>query len=261
MTMTERFELFPSGGRALVIGGSGGVGAEICRVLARDGCDVSLTYFSNAARAQAAADAVRGEGRRASIHGINIEEPEAVRGLVEEVAALDGGIHTVVYAAGPLVPLIHLSRVEPALMKKHLLQDTFGFFNVVHYAIPHLRKARGSVVAVQSSAQFRYASADGLSVVPKSGVNGIMKAVAKEEGRYGVRSNGVALGIIEAGQHPELMKQGFIDDKYIQAAAANVPLKFWGKPIDVAEAVVYLASSRARFVSGQVINVDGGYHV
>lgn len=259
--MSGQAALYPQEGCALVIGGSGGVGAEICRVLARDGCDVALTYFSNEAKAQAAAEGVRGEGRKAAVHGINIEEPQAVAALIETVAGWGGGIHTVVYAAGPLVPLIHLSKVEPALMKKHLLQDTFGFFNVVHYAIPHLRKARGSVVAVQSSAQFRYASADGLSVVPKSGVNGIMKAVAKEEGRYGVRANGVALGIIDAGQHPELMKQGFIDDKYVQAAAANVPLKFWGAPIDVAEAVTYLASSRARFVSGQVVNVDGGYHV
>ena len=260
--MTEHAtRLFPETGTALVIGGSGGVGAEICRVLARDGCDVELTYFSNAKKAEAAAEAVRGEGRKAKIHGINIEGTEAVAALIEDVANRNGGIHTVIYAAGPLVPLIHLSKIDPALMKKHLLQDTFGFFNVVHYAIPHLRKQKGSVVAVQSSAQFRYASADGLSVVPKSGVNGIMKGVAKEEGRFGVRANGVALGIINAGQHPELMAQGYIDEKYQQAVQVNVPLRFWGAPIDVAEAVTYLASSRARFVSGQVINVDGGYHV
>jgi 3-oxoacyl-[acyl-carrier protein] reductase len=131
----------------------------------------------------------------------------------------------------------------------------------VHFAIPSLRASRGSVVAIQSSAQFRYVPADGLSVIPKSSVNAIMNGIAKEEGRYGVRANGVALGIIDAGQHPALMAQGQIDDKFIAAAAANVPLKFWGAAIDVAEAVTYLASSRARFVSGQVINVDGGFHV
>lgn len=258
--MTDSTPLYPATGKALVIGGSGGVGAEICRVLARDGCDVALTYFNNRAKAEAAADMVRAEGRAASLHGINIEAPEAVKQLVDSVAA-EGGLHTVVYAAGPLVPLLHLSRIEPEQMKTHLLQDAFGFFNVVHYAIPHLRAARGSIVAIQSAAQFRYAPADGLSVVPKASVNAIMTGVAKEEGRYGVRANGVALGMIDAGQQPELMRLGYIDQKYVDTAAANVPLKMWGQAIDVAEAVTYLASSRARFVSGQVINVDGGYHV
>jgi 3-oxoacyl-[acyl-carrier protein] reductase len=258
--VSEVSSLFPSG-TAIVIGGSGGVGAEICRVLARDGCDVALTYFNNQARAEAAAEAVRGEGRKATIHKLNIEEAEATRACIDGVAEAGSGIHTVVYAAGPLVPLIHLSKIEPEQMRAHLMQDAFGFFNVVHFAIPHLRKSRGCIVACQSSAQSRYAAADGLSVVPKSAVHALMKGVAKEEGRYGIRANGVALGIIETGQHTELTSLGYINDRYVQAAAANTPLRRNGKAIDIAEAVAFLASSRAGFISGEVINVDGGYHI
>lgn len=249
-------------GTALVVGGSGGIGAVICATLARQGWDVALTYHSAEARAEAAARAVVVEGRQASIHALDLAAPEGAPTLIAQVLAEHGSLDALVYAAGPLVKLVHLSRTDPGLMESHLMQDALGFFRLVHAALPALRESKGAIVACHSAAQYRYAPADGLSVIPKAAVTATMLGIAKEEGRYGIRANGVGIGLIEAGQHDALSAAGEIDAAYLQAAARATPLRRAGKPEDIAEAVGFFVDpARSGFVTGQVICVDGGYSV
>lgn len=250
-------------GMAVVAGGSGGIGAGIVAVLARQGWDLAITYRQGAGRAAAAAQAATAAGARTSIHAVELADAGAVAAMLAAAAAAHGAPPAcVVYAAGPLVAQRHLARVAPEAMRDHLLQDALGCFHLVHAAIPHLRQSRGSLVVCLSAAQYRHAPADGLSVVPKAAVAALMLGVAKEEGRHGIRANGVAIGLIAAGQREELERRGEIDAAYLAAAARATPLRREGRAEDVGEAVAFLADpARAGFVSGTVIRVDGGYSV
>lgn len=251
-----------SKGTALVVGGSGGIGSVICAVLARQGWDIALTYRANAARADEAAGRVRAEGRRAAACPLDLSDPAGAPQVIKEVTEEFGGLDTLVYAAGPMVELVHLSRTDPAQMERHLIEDSLGFFRLVHAALPALRTSRGNIVACHSAAQYRYAPADGLSVVPKAAVTAIMTGIAKEEGRFGIRANGVGIGLIEAGQKDALSAAGAIDEAYLEAAARATPLRRAGRPEDIAEAVAFFADdTRSGFVTGQVISVDGGYSI
>jgi NAD(P)-dependent dehydrogenase (short-subunit alcohol dehydrogenase family) len=136
--------------------------------------------------------------------------------------------------------------------------EPVGYFNVVHAALPHLRAARGSVVAVTSAATMRYAPRDILSAAPKASVNMLTQAIAREEGRQGVRANIVAPGFITAGLGERLL-DSVIQERERDAIIRAAALRRIGTANEVAEVVAFLASSKASLVTGQTIAADGGY--
>jgi len=247
---------FPDG-TALVVGGSGGVGRAVAVALAQAGSDVALTFHSNRAGAEEAARAVREAGKRAEVHPVALEDERAVAALVDAVAG-SSQLHTVVFAAGSDIPMRFASELTGEQWRSAMHRDADGFFHVVRASLVHLRASRGSIVAVTSAGASRMPTRDVLSVAPKGAIEALVRAVAVEEGRFGVRANAVRLGVIEAGIFLRL-RGGDLGESWGAAARKNTPLRRFGTAEEAAHAVVFLASSRASYVTGQMLGVDGGY--
>lgn len=243
-------------GGALVVGGSGGLGSAIVRRLAADWEYVDFTYRSNAAKAEALMNEVQ-EAASLAMHSLDISDEEK---LAEVLAAADrrsGGLRAVVYASGVSIQQPYVSQIEPRQWEEVINTELMGFVALVRQAIPVLRRTQGCIVNIGSVAPHWYVIGDALSSIPKAGTEALCRAVAKEEGRYGIRANTVAPGIMEVGIGGNLMETIYNGEIWTEQKK-RTPLRRFGTGEDIAGAAAFLCSSEAGFITGQTIIADGG---
>lgn len=247
-------------GAALVVGGSGAIGAAICRGLAQAGADVVLTYHSNCAAADAVVAEIKANGRQGLALPAQLTDTASVQAAVNETIRRFGGIDSLVYAAGPPIEFLYINQITSEEWARVMAIDVNGCFNVIEAALPHLReRGRGAIVAVVTGAVDRAPPRDILSAAPKAAIQMLIRGIAREEGRSNIRANCVGPGLIDAGLGVTTLHAHTAD--YSERMRKAIPLKRAGTPEDVADAVCFLLSDKARYITGATIPVAGGLQI
>lgn len=240
-------------GRVLITGASRGIGAAAARLFAREGWDVAVNYNSSREAAQRLAAELSGLEVRAVPIRADVSDPEQAEGLVREAEFSLGGLDAVVCNAGIALPQQLLTDTKVEQWRRLMSADLDGMFYVLKAAIPGLvRQKRGAIVTVSSMWGLTGGSCEAPYSAAKAGVIGLTKALAKELGPSNIRVNCVAPGVVATDMNGHLTPQD------LAALKEETPLGRIGAPEEAAQAVVFLASDRASFITGQVLNVDGG---
>ena len=247
-------------GCVFIIGGSGGIGRACVQRFAEAEAKIVFTYHQNI---QAAQEIKKDLGDSVDFVQLSNQNESQVHEVISEIASNQGGINTIINAAGFNIPQKYISEITPELWRKVIDEDVNGFFNIVSCSLPFIRKSQGSYVFISSAGLFKYPPGDVLSVAPKATIEHTIKGIAKEEGVHGVRANSIALGVIDTGIFHRLLNEEntFFDEKWHEAVMATLALKRFGHESEVANTALFLASSQSGYITGHCIPVDGGYHI
>lgn len=241
-----------TGKRALVTGASKGLGAAVARRLAEAGADVVVHFHRDPAGAEATAEAVRSQGRRALTLSADLGAPEAVVAMVAQVQADWGGLDLLVNNAG-VAPVRPWDQISPGEWAETLAANLTGPFHLMRAALPLLKEGREpTVVNIGSVVSFNGGSFGPAYAASKAGLIGLTRSAARDWGPLGIRVNCVAPGPLDSPLAWALPEAA------LKAMAAQTPLRRLGTFEEVAEAVLWLLSPAAAYVTGQTVVVDGG---
>jgi 3-oxoacyl-[acyl-carrier protein] reductase len=240
------------GRSALVTGGSRGIGAACCRMLARAGARVALNYRLERAGAELLAREIEASGGAAIAIGADVAQPAEVESMIEETVARHGGLDLLVNNAGIWkgAPIDELSDGE---WNEMIATNLTGTFNVIRAAVPQMKRKGGRIINVSSTAGQRGEAGHAHYAATKGAIISLTKSLAVELAPHGILTNCVAPGWVETDMTHEVLA-----GRERGAILAGIPLGRVARPEEIAGAVLFLASDLASFVNGEVLNVNGG---
>jgi NAD(P)-dependent dehydrogenase (short-subunit alcohol dehydrogenase family) len=239
-----------TGKRALVTGGSRGIGAAIARQLAENGADVAFTFQSAAERAQAVVRSIEAQGRRGLAIQADSADPAAIRRAVAEAVQALGGLDILVNNAA-IARYDTIAEIKLDDIDALLAVNVRGPVLATQAALPHLG-AGGRVVTIGSAGADRIVGATGtVYFMTKSALQSFTRGLAHELGSRDITANLVQPGSTDTDMNPA-------DGAFSDFQRSLIPLGRYGAPSDIAATVAFLASDAARQITGAVVNVDGG---
>ena len=239
----------------LITGGAGGIGTALCQAFAREGCGVAVHYHSKKEKAEQLAAGLRNQyGVRASAVQADVSDRASVSRLFDAVDDALGSLELLVNNAGIAQQKL-FTDITDNDWNSMISTNLSGVFYCCQEALKRYMIPSHSGVILNISSMWGQvgASCEVHYSAAKAGVIGLTKALAKEVGLSNIRVNCITPGVVMT----DMMKD--FDEETIQALKEETPLNILGTPEDIADAAVYLCSDKAKFITGQILGVNGGF--
>ena len=261
-------ELGLKGKNVVVTGGGNNIGRAIVLAFAAEGCNIAIAELNHTAGERVVAEVeTMGSGATAIVVDADVTNQAKTERMMAETIDRLGGVDVLVNNVGWTIDRLFMDKSRDEHVKEVDI-NLWGAINCIHAALPHMiERQQGSIVSISSDAGRMGEYREAVYSACKAGVIALSKSLARENGRYGIRFNMVCPGLVvpeqsEIAGTESMWAQGMSDlftEEVVERVKRAYPLRRIATAQEIANAVVFLASDAASFITGQTLSVSGGY--